>query len=161
MQEQVCEFIKKETWYAIPKFSKYEISENGIVRRIENRVELRNFPSKSGCRYYLQCCIGRIHRLLGSAMMGRPLDRSEFVCHINGVAFDNRIENLVIGNAKRNSIDRVKHNTNGIKLRNQDVRDLRILAKSKTKLWLSNRYGISVGHVHKILTGTSWANLPC
>lgn len=150
-----------DVWFTIPKFPNYEISRYGIVRRRIDKIELRNYPSKSGCRFYMTCGIGRIHRLLGSAMTGRILRKSEFVCHVNGSAFDNRVENLIISNAKQNSMDRVKHNTNGIKLRNQDVCDLRILAKSKSKSWLASRYGISVGHVYKIITGSSWANLPC
>lgn len=161
MKHQLNDYINKLIWLSIPNFPQYEISKTGIVRKIKSKVHLKSYPSKSGCRYYLQCGIGRIHRLLGSAMMGRALNRKEFVCHINGVAFDNRIENLAISNAKRNSVDRIRHNTNGIKLRNQDVCDIRMLSKSKSKIWLADRYGVSVGHVYKILTGTSWANLPC
>lgn len=153
--------IEIKNWWKIPNHPNYEISDSGEVRDIFTKSSLRSYPSNSGSRYYITCAIGRIHRLLGSAVLGRILSRNEFVCHINGNSYDNRAENLIVASPLQNSRDRVEHNTNGRKLRNQDVRDLRILSRSKTRSWLAAKYGISISHVCAILTGRSWKNLPC
>lgn len=151
----------EEYWIEIPNFPNHEISSDGRVRNKESHKELEVYPSLSGSRYYNTCSIGRIHRLLGSAIVGRILDRLEYVCHKNGNAYDNRPENLVIASPLQNSRDRIEHNTNGRKLKNQDVRDLRSLSRSKTRSWLASKYGISISHVCAILTGRCWKNLPC
>ena len=52
------------------------------------------------------------HRLAVSFNLGRMLDEDEIVDHINGVRYDNRMENLRLVDSKGNARNCVMHTTN-------------------------------------------------
>jgi hypothetical protein len=149
-----------DVFYCIPSRPNYEISADGVVRNARSGRVLMARPRQSAVRYYLVTSIGRVHRLLAEALAGRTLQPHELVLHKNGEAFDNRPENLRIGTAAENSRDKIASNTNGRRLRNQDIRDLRALAPHRSRRELAAQFRISTSHVGAILTGRRWRNLP-
>lgn len=146
---------------AIPMAPGYEVSIiTGVVRNATTKHILKEFPAKSSTRYYLCCGVGRIHRLLLSALLGRVFEPWEHVHHINGDTFDNAPINLRLGSPKENSLDKILHNVNGRILRNSHVREIRRMAGFRTRHQLAAQFGISAGHVGSIIRRTRWANLP-
>ena len=144
----------------IPGYANHEISLRGTVRNRRTGRILRTFIKQSSTRHYVHCILGRIHRLLMSAIMGRPLAADELVCHRNGDTYDNVPRNLRVGSARQNALDRISTNTNGRTLRNQDVRDIRHLASKFSRADLARRYRVTAGAIGLILTGKRWRNLP-
>jgi hypothetical protein len=109
-------------------------------------------------RFYLRCRFGLVHRVLMSARLQRQLETPEQVQHQDGNTFNNSLENLRVGNALSNARDKIASNTNGRKLHNQDVREIRVLNLPPERIAVM--YGISAGHVEAILDGRRWFNLP-
>lgn len=151
--------LETEPFYTIPSRPKYEISLSGVIRHIVTGRILTTRACRSNVRYYVCARIGRVHRLLVEAVTGRVLLPHELVLHRNGNTFDNRLENLRIGSARDNARDRIISNTNGRKLKNQDVAEIRVLSARLTRQQLADQYGVSRGHLSAILAGRSWANL--
>jgi hypothetical protein len=144
----------------LPEHQDYEISTAGIVRNRKTGHVLKSRIQKSSCRYYVHCHIGRIHRLLMSALSARPLARDELVRHRNGNTFDNEPVNLKVGSAQSNALDKIDSNTNGHRLRNSQVREIRRLAQTRTRREIGALFNISADHVGKIITRKRWNNLP-
>lgn len=149
-------------WHPIPDHPDHVANlATGEIKSLKSGRILKQTPQAGAGRCYMTCSLGPVHRLLKSAEIGRRLARKEYVCHVNGNPLDNRLVNLQIGSAKDNSRDKIKHNTNGIKLRNADVAEIRALSGRKSAKWLAARYGVTVRHIHWILSGGRWSNLPC
>lgn len=149
-------------WHPIPGHPDHIANlDTGEIKSIKSGRILRQTPQISGGRCYVTCSLGRVHRLLMAASIGRNLTRKEFVCHADGNPLNNNLSNLKLGSAKDNSRDKVRHNTNGTKLRNADVAEIRALSGRKSAKWLAARYGVTVRHIRWILSGGRWANLPC
>ena len=104
-----------------------------------------------------------VHRLALEAFVGPCPERME--CrHLNGVPWDNQIENLVWGTGKENGEDKAKHNTgkgerNGrAKLVREDVRAIRLLwdTGQYTKRRLGVLYGVSDVLIFRIISRKAW-----
>jgi len=144
----------------IPGFPNHEISFSCVIRDIKTGHVLPHKLLKASCRFYERCTLGLVHRVFMSAIFGRPLARDELVCHRNGNTFDNSPDNLRVGTAKSNSIDKISTNTNGKKLRNNQVREIRRLATTRTRRQIALMFNITPRYVGDIITGRSWFNLP-
>ncbi len=153
------------TWHPIANAPGYEACPaTGEIRNARTGRTLQPVLSKSSCCFYARVRIhGRtrlVHRLVMMAQLGRALDRVEQVRHGAGGPWDNRAANLAIGTAKDNSSDRLLHNSYGLRLRNQHVREIRHLAGRKDTRTLARQYGVSPSHIRRIITRRSWAGLP-
>ena len=104
-------------WKIIEGFSKYEVSDTGIVRRVSNGKELAFSYSKrptniysrvtlfkDGVRYYKQ-----VHRLVAEAFIPNP-NKLPQVDHINNNGLDNRVTNLQWVTASENIVKSFKDN---------------------------------------------------
>jgi hypothetical protein len=88
--------------------------------------------------------------------------------HLNGVPFDNRVENLTWGTASENLADRKRHDPGVMvgernahaKLRASDVIAIRAALRSVTSKALAMRYGVSIAAIQAIKKRRSWAHLP-
>lgn len=119
-----------ETWKDIPGFEgRYQVSDRGNVRgldreivdttgkrRIIKGVTLRPAKAKrSEHRHVILRKEGKsytrkVHQLVLQAFVG-PCPEGMVVCHNNGRAGDNRLENLRYDTPSGNMFDRVKHGT--------------------------------------------------
>ena len=142
-----------------PCFPKYEISTTGVLRNARTQRRMKTRLQKSSCRYYVHCCLGRVHRVLAAAVLGRWLSQREQVQHLDGNAMHNDLSNLRVGTAAENSRDKILHGTNGRKLRNADVREIRHLLRHATPTWISRQFGVTPGTIRAIARGQIWGNL--
>jgi hypothetical protein len=106
--------ISNEIWKPIDKFKDlYEISSIGRVR--SNSRKARILKPGSNKQGYRQVSLGkdwkfntfRINRLVAIAFIPNP-DNKPQVNHINGIKWDDRVENLEWVTAKENSIHAFK-----------------------------------------------------
>lgn len=149
-------------WHPIPGHPRHEANlTTGEIRNRRTARLIKQTVTLCGARCYMTCHLGRVHRLLIAALVGRELRRNELVCHVNGNPLDNRLDNLRLDTPKANSLDKIRHNTNGRTLRNADVHEIRALLGTKPCGWIAERYGITRRHVYFIAAGERWANLPC
>lgn len=148
-------------WHPIPG-RPYEANlTTGEIRNAETGYVLTQTLHHCGSRCYMYCSIGEVHRRLMEAAIGRRLTRHEYVRHRDGVSINNTLSNLEIGSPQDNCRDKVRHNRNGRKLYNADIAEIRRLANTRPAKWIARKYGVTVRHIHAILAGTRWANLPC
>ncbi len=156
--------ISDPIFLPIPEHPNYEIDTTGIVRNVKTGQVRKPRILKSSVRWYLEYQLGRAHcrahRLLVSAIEQRPLTSDELVCHRDGNTFNNSPDNLRIGTAKQNALDKIASNTNGHKLRNSQVREIRRLAATRTRKQIALLFDISTSYVGKIIRRKAWFNLP-
>ena len=100
-------------WSPIPGFSRYEISDDGQVRRIAGL--LKPTRSQSGhLKVTLYSDRGKpwragIHQIVARTFLGNPPQGKPYACHKNGIADQNTKENLYWGSAADNAADAVRH----------------------------------------------------
>lgn len=178
-----------EVWRSIPDFGgHYEASNFGRIRSIDRVVEKECSgigaglckqhykgkilsQAKSSKLGHLTVHIGvdkkrytvSVHRLVLTAFIGPCPDGME-ACHNNGIAWDNRIENLRWDTHRENNRDRLKHGTYLVgenhkmaKLTADAV--LRIRASGLNGPQVAKQFGIGTTHAHRILTRQSWVHI--
>jgi NUMOD4 motif/HNH endonuclease len=110
----------------------YEVSDQGRVRSLDRIVIKTNGRSMScpgrlikqqrqpwghlKVRIYDAASEGhthQVHVLVLTAFVGPRPDVKSHCRHLNGIASDNRVENLVWGTASENKLDQVRHGTDG------------------------------------------------
>lgn len=119
-----------ERWLPIPGHVGYEASDHGRVRSVTRRVRAkaswrrpahwRTYPGKvlRPGRYtssgHVSVVLGHgrpgspVHMLVLAAFVG-PLPKGKETRHLNGVADDNRLENLCYGTRSENMKDAWEH----------------------------------------------------
>jgi len=114
-----------ETWQRIPGYDRYEASDQGRIRSLEQRITRRDGVHQrrqgrilkgTAARDYLKVAIGielwqvTIHRLVLLAFRG-PCPEGMEARHLNGNPHDNRLCNLEYGTKKENAQDKHLHGT--------------------------------------------------
>ena len=101
-------------WRQIPGYSRYEISNNGQVRR-RAPIILKQTRRPSGhMAVTIYSDDGKqwrtgVHHLVARAFLGGPPEGKPYACHKNGIADENTRDNLYWGSATDNAADAVKH----------------------------------------------------
>ena len=116
----------KEVWKTIKEFPRYSISSWGRVKNLDTNKILKLHKKVSGgsktnrLKVTLSLPSGtrelgtkkdfHVHSLVAKAFIGPKLKGLE-VRHLNGISWDNRIENLAYGTSKCNTDDAKLHGT--------------------------------------------------
>jgi hypothetical protein len=105
--------LLKLEWRSIEGFERYEVSEEGHVRRGLRLLKLTEAKSKH-LNVTLYSNYGRpwrigVHHLVARAFLGMSPEGKPFACHINGRAWDNRPTNLYWGSRVEITADMVRH----------------------------------------------------
>lgn len=161
----------------------YEVSSIGRIKRIQiyGRPIQRFLSSNKGKRGYIPinlCKNGKskkelIHRIVLTAFRGPPLPTHES-CHSNGIASDNRIENLRWDTHVSNCADRKTHGTHAggchmalageahhqSKLTMKDVHRIREASLFGADLYdLASIYDVSYNAIWSVTTRKSWTHI--
>lgn len=178
-----------EIWKPVVGFEgSYEVSDLGRVRSVSRRIPLksrwgtvtsREVPArmmklvsntKRGGRVFLVLHLnGKQHmrivsNLVAAAFIG-PRPPGQQVCHNNGVAHDDRLQNLRYDTPKGNMADCVAHGTRRFgenhphaKLTAKDVSDIRARAAGREPhAALAEEYGVHTNYISLVVTGKRWA----
>ena len=179
--------MTKEIWKAIPGFEGgYEVSNLGRVRSIDRVIYAdnrwgqsapRTYPGKmlspftnkarGGYRYVNLRTAGgqkncRVAVLVAAAFIGeRPNGKQ--VAHRNGVATDDRPENLCYKTPLENTADKRVHGTHTsgethsrARLTAAQVAEIRAQRRKTPQAILAARFSVSVGHINNIQCGIRW-----
>jgi len=141
-------------------FPGYEVSTSGLVRKLAcgSPVPLcwtgndRNYISVFlRVRKGLRKCI-KVHRLVAEAFIPNPMNFKE-VNHINGVASDNRVENLEWCNGSHNIQHAFCMGLKKTKITFAQAQEMRELYKTGnvTQSALAKTYGVSPSTVYSVL----------
>lgn len=176
--------MKKEIWKPIFGFGDlYEVSDHGSVRSLPRNTVAGNrwgqpFPrqypgrmlkayvntARGGYRYINLHVNGqqhmcRIARLVAAAFIG-PCPEGQEVAHQNGLAADDRAENLAYKTPKENAADRARHGTQvagethpQARLSDAEVAEIRRLRNKVPQKDLAKTYAVSAGHINNIQCG--------
>lgn len=179
-----------EIWRPIPGFGDhYEASSMGRIRVKDRIIVKRHSMTGKPCRQFYKGRLLRpsrgskhghlcvtlgvdgvdtsrsVHGLVLLAFVG-PRPEGMECCHNNGVASDNRVENLRWDTHYNNNQDRIKHGTyaNGeahpmAKLTSEAVRSVRERGLSNRQIM--SELGISRSQAQRIRVGESWRNTGC
>lgn len=157
-----------EHWNSCIEDARYEVSNQGRVRRKANR-RIRK-PSNAGkgyCSIIVYTPDGYvgyyIHRLVANAFLG-PAPEGQEVSHKNGNRKDNRLDNLIYESHKDNMSRRQAHATSyhgernpAAKLTQAQVSSMRYDRKKGGKLLeLATKYGVSFQQVSRICLEDNW-----
>ena len=158
----------------------YEISRDGRVRGLDRTLsdgrKWRGGPcslkrSKSG-HLSVRLCVGGkhhwkwVHRLVLEAF-GEECPPGMECAHNNGVADDNRFENLRWDTRKGNQADKVLHGTslagernNRARLSSADIREIRAMSRrGHLGTDIAARFGVTPANISSILTGSTWRHV--
>ena len=149
-------------WLPINQFPNYEISDEGIVRRIDTKKELAQ-STKRGKRPYKRVHLSHkgvakyvfVHRLVLTAFVGECPEGMQCL-HDDDDPTNNRLSNLSWGTPKKNNetINRNGENNGRAILTEQDVLEIRSSKLSTKELAL--QFGRSQKYIQNILRGVVW-----
>lgn len=178
VEETVQLELPLEEWRDMPGYEgSYQVSDMGRVRNIrygaQRQIRLLN-PYLNGKRYF-RIRISRkgqmqnflVHRLVMAAFVGKCPEGYE-VNHKNGVATDNRLENLEYVTRAENMrhmaevLKRIKfgEDRNDSKLTESNVIEIRMLrAIGMTLMEIASRYGVSAGTISSAVRRVTWKHI--
>jgi len=158
----------------------YEVSDQGRVRSLDRKVRyvngrtarykgrlLRPFRSPR----MVKVCLGRgvnrtVHSLVACAFLGSPPINSE-ICHNDGNAANNRLENLRYDTRIANAADKRRHGTHlegsrcpHAKLNEKEVLEIRRLYNSGSpQNSLAYRFGVTKQAIHRLIHRRTWRHV--
>ena len=155
----------------VPGFARYIVSNRGNIRRVHGKISLALTPTKyrSGHRFIgLHGDDGQhvrlgVHVLVIAAFVG-PRPDGMLVCHNNGRAGDDRLENLRYDTSAGNRADTYRHGTaiygsksKVAKLTEAQVRRIRKQREAgQTCASLARKYGVSESTISKLTRFDTW-----
>lgn len=146
----------------VKSLSKLVNCKNGSKRKTNERV-LKPTITKLG---YSRIQFGKkgkhkfIHRLVAEAFIPNPGNLPQ-VNHKNHDKSDNRVENLMWGNASKNKIHDFDTGNFKKKLSKEEVLEIRNLIKEgENTQKIANLYNLSRRSVQQIKSGETWSWLP-
>ena len=149
-------------WLPIAQFPNYEISEDGIVRRIDTKKEIAQSTKRGKLPYKrVHLCYEGVakyvyvHRLVLTAFVGECPEGMQCL-HDDDDPTNNCLSNLSWGTPKKNheTIDRSGEKNGRAILTKADV--LFIRASDLSTKELANMFGRSQKYIQNILRGTVW-----
>ena len=153
-------------WLPITEFPNYEISDAGIVRRIDTQKVIAQ-NTKRGKHPYKRVHLSHegvskyvlVHRLVLLAFVG-PCPEGMQTLHKDDDPSNNNLSNLEWGTPKRNheTIDRTGENNGRSKLTPEDV--IAIRASTELHTVLADLYGVAAGYISQIKKGKTWKCIP-
>lgn len=167
----------EEIWKDVKDFEGlYQVSNLGNVKRlVSKRVLAERLIGSSIDRYgYVKrvlCKDGKMyffteHRLVANAFIPNDFNKPT-VNHINGIKTDNKLDNLEWCTIKENNdhaINTGLKNLKGIKhhkckLTEEQVREIRQIGFSQTRMSLAKKYGVSRTSILGIIRGKFWKHI--
>lgn len=187
-------------WADIPGYEGlYQVTKDGLVKSLDRphckgkMLSPQIDKSRYGHIKYYLCKNGKsrgfyAHQLVLLTFVG-PCPEGMEVRHLNGIAGDNRLENLKYGTPKENAEDSIKHGTKAIgaqklsqymkqkhangkhpyckgeqsgnaKLTNEDVIHIRQLKDGgATCKAIGLLYDMTANHIHRIVSRRLWAHI--
>lgn len=149
-------------WLPISEFPNYEISDAGIVRRIDTKKVIAQ-NTKKGKHPYKRVHLSHegvakyvlVHRLVLRAFIGECPDGLECL-HDDDDPTNNNLSNLSWGTRKRNhqTIDRHGEKNGRAKLTEDDVRFIRSSELSTKEL--AHMFSTTQKYIQNILRGVTW-----
>jgi hypothetical protein len=169
---------KNEIWKDVPKFDGlYQISNFGRIvsydridkygRLFKGKVLQNNVTSggylKVGLCYNSVMKHFGVHRLVALAFIPNPENKPQ-VNHLNGIKFDNRVENLEWCTAQENKVHSVNNGTStghSALLTEDDVRKIKELLGNRnlTHMDIAIMFGVVKSTITKINTGINWGHI--
>lgn len=153
-------------WLPISEFPNYEISDAGIVRRIDTKKIIAQ-NTKKGKHPYKRVHLSHegvakyvlVHRLVLRAFVGECPEGMQCL-HDDDDPTNNRLSNLSWGTPKKNheTIDRNGENNGRCKLTPEDV--IAIRASTELHSVLAEIYGVASGYISQIKKGKTWKCIP-
>lgn len=162
--------LQAEEWRPVPGYNgDYEVSDLGRVRSYKRKksILLRPLIRPSGHKAVVLCLEGKtkllsVHRMVALCFINNPYNK-KWVCHINGVAGDNRAVNLYWGSPRENTADMLRHAAErGKPLETSPLSTEQVLEiKDKLQLGirqkeLALKYGVSPSCICRIAAGNRW-----
>lgn len=92
----------KDGYYVSPCGDIYSTRRGNQLRKLKPYTHFGRSQKQPYLRISFAGSHHLVHRIVLSAKIGRWLDTGEYVNHINGVAIDNRFENLEVVTHKQN-----------------------------------------------------------
>ena len=153
-------------WLPIQQFPSYEISDEGVVRRIDTKKEMAQ-STKRGKYPYKRVHLSHkgvakyvsVHRLVLTAFVGECPEGMQCL-HADDDPTNNCLSNLSWGTPKKNheTIDRSGEKNGRAILTKADV--IFIRASELTTKELALKFGRSQKYIQNIIRGTVWKCIP-
>lgn len=159
----------------IPGFPRYAIDENGMVLSIcghrggANRIwadaiRVKQLPDTDGYYRVSLSHNGReqtvnVHRLVLTTFVG-PCPDGMQCRHLDGNQTNNHVANLAWGTKSQNELDKNRHGTVGLKLKADDVLEIRRRAESgELQREIAKYFCLHVSNVSRIVRRKAWKHV--